>query len=461
MSDNRYRGRQRYRGRGQPRSRFDVRRRGQGRGQAGFSQPNLQRANNRMPGTSTLSLPGLHSSFPGNFAPQTPSYSMDLCRINFETAPNSNVFYHGFVNIPVRDVVSGIVQRHGFRADSQEVEDYRSRVAGNPPSATVRVPEEEEPSDKSLEEQKEALIKEYKDSLITESYFRQRAVELGSKLNIVENKIREQRIAAGGGKLVIKLIPPSEIEKKNQTCEVKQETTEGAEAQESAIAANREEKSEADEPDIGNDDKIKASNKDEQVVDSPTSKDVTPKKDKVQITTGAGARPKGNIKFMKTFNFWENKATKDDNKRTTTVHRRGTSRAVSIDEQASEEKEEKKLDQSHENEQHDQDLSLPPPIVESSNRNDAADNNQTEQKDEDLSLPAPIIDPSRETPSSQQGHRLNFDPQGPYARSNDEEDNVSAASAPGFLGGLPFYAYSNMNVQPIGTGRRYHMTSPE
>ena len=90
-----------------------------------------------IPGTSTLSLPNLGSNFPHDYPPDTPSYSLDLCKLLLESAPNSNVFYDFYIHQPIQELILNLLTVHGLTNNAQAVKDYLARIKGNQPSATV------------------------------------------------------------------------------------------------------------------------------------------------------------------------------------------------------------------------------------------------------------------------------------------------------------------------------------
>ena len=77
-----------------------------------------------IPGTSTLSLPNLGSNFPHEFAPETPSYSLDLCHLLLEASPNSNTFYDFYIHQPIQELILNLLTVHGLTNNAQAVKDY-------------------------------------------------------------------------------------------------------------------------------------------------------------------------------------------------------------------------------------------------------------------------------------------------------------------------------------------------
>ena len=102
-----------------------------------MQHPSMRQIGNRLPGTSTLSMPGIHSSFPGVFSPQTASYSMDLVRVQIENYPSSNAYFTTYCNMGIKSVLDGILSSHGFQENSQQVKDFKACARGQYPSVIM------------------------------------------------------------------------------------------------------------------------------------------------------------------------------------------------------------------------------------------------------------------------------------------------------------------------------------
>ena len=70
-------------------------------------------------GTSTLSLPGLNSSFPSYPIPNTPLGVMGMSRLLMETKALSNDYYGFHVDSPVQEVVLSLMKVHNLISSSQ------------------------------------------------------------------------------------------------------------------------------------------------------------------------------------------------------------------------------------------------------------------------------------------------------------------------------------------------------
>ena len=145
-------------------------------------------------GTSTLSLPGIHSSFPQAYPPQTASYSMDMSKIMIEMTPNSGYFVTYWVHNPVRDHIHGICRAQGFTQDHPIVIDYNQRMGGQGPSAYFPTSHDSGLGDSltNLQNRERVLSSYYNNCFTAEQYYRQRTGYLGHQLLLVRHQIGQE-----------------------------------------------------------------------------------------------------------------------------------------------------------------------------------------------------------------------------------------------------------------------------
>ena len=173
-----------------------------GRGAIPRSQhPSMMAIRSHIPGTSTLSLPGVHSSFPGTFDPSTKSYSLDLVEMQIENYPNSRGFFKSYCNMAIKSVIDGILRSHGYTENSQAVRDFHARCAGVAPSPVM--PQYDDIAQGLSEEEVDQLIeettKDYQECIKGEAYYARKAKELGNDLQRLGEKKRQMVISKTTG----------------------------------------------------------------------------------------------------------------------------------------------------------------------------------------------------------------------------------------------------------------------
>ena len=146
-----------------------------------------------IPGTSTLSLPNLGSNFPHDFAPDTPSYSLDLCQLLLESAPNSKVYYDFFIHQPIKDLVLNLLTVHGLSNNAQAVKDYLARIKGQQPSATVSGSVRSIIGDLNLNLQQKQSVMEtiYRNYKAAVEYYCNKAEETSKELKELDKQLRD------------------------------------------------------------------------------------------------------------------------------------------------------------------------------------------------------------------------------------------------------------------------------
>ena len=165
-------------------------------------------------GTSTLSLPALGSQFPVHYAADTPSQSLDLCRLMIETGPNSNVFAGFHIHLPITDLMYNILIMHGLSENSQAVQDFRARMRGNPPSATMSQSEDIVigMDNMSLEEKLKIWDSYYRNCLSAVEHYQKKSEEAGKKVVTLNEEVREEKIDKTTGTLRLVPLPkPEEV----------------------------------------------------------------------------------------------------------------------------------------------------------------------------------------------------------------------------------------------------------
>ena len=150
-----------------------------------------------IPGTSTLSLPNFGSNFPGDFDPNTPSYSLDLCRLLLETEPNSNTYYDFFIHYPIQELIINLLTVHGLSNNAQAVKDYRNRIRGNHPTPSLDRSTKNIISDLNLSlQQKQSVIESiYKNYMAATEYYEKKSKEAAEELKSLDVQLRESILA--------------------------------------------------------------------------------------------------------------------------------------------------------------------------------------------------------------------------------------------------------------------------
>ena len=188
-----------------------------------------------IPGTSTLSLPNLGSNFPHDYPPETPSYSLDLCKLLLETNPNSNMFYDFFIHRPIQELILNLLSVHGLSNNAQAVKDYMARVKGNQPSATVSgsVKSIIGNLDLTLQQRHNVMETVYRNYKAAVEYYANKAEEASKELKELDKILREAFLQQSDTFHVIR----SETESSDDTKDEGQTANDQADIDESSLGA--------------------------------------------------------------------------------------------------------------------------------------------------------------------------------------------------------------------------------
>ena len=146
-----------------------------------------------IPGTSTLSLPTLGSNFPHEYPADTPSYSLDLCKLLLETSPNTNTYYDFFIHQPIQELILNLLTVHGLSNNAQAVKDYRARVQGNQPSASMSGSVKNILGDLNLSLPQKQQIMEtvYRNYKAAVEYYANKSEEASKELKVLDELLRQ------------------------------------------------------------------------------------------------------------------------------------------------------------------------------------------------------------------------------------------------------------------------------
>ena len=207
--------------------------------------PSMRQIRTHIPGTSTLSLPAVHSSFPARFDPRMPSYSLDLVEVRVENYPNSHAYFTSYCNMAIKAVIDGIIRNHGFAENSQVVKDFKARAKGIHPTPVMPTSDDsglglsEDDIDKLIE----ARTVLYQECIQGEAYYGLRAKEVGHELERLRSHKREIVISrtTGISGSVFQPLPIAHSQAAPQQMNVPAHVPTAAELQSTSHLQNKEE----------------------------------------------------------------------------------------------------------------------------------------------------------------------------------------------------------------------------